>query len=487
MDSGLLEIARAHAPFLVVIAPIVGAAAIIAVRHAGVCWLIACLSALAPTALAFDLVWRLAESGVAPLAQLAIATRVDGVGAAAAAVVSLASALAIFAAGALLGERRGPETHLVFALGLCMQGGWCGALYARDWSALFVAAEGAWLACVALIGLRSEKDRAALNGAMRMLISGGAASAFLLCGLAFLMRALGDARIEALAGVRLAAPAMAAAGASLALLALAAKAGVAPLHAWVGAALGRAQGNVALIAGVAGLAGALAVMMRVGAYASVDARIGPAVSTVLALLGAASAVIGSVQAIGATNVQRMAGYASGAQAGCLLLGVALGSPAGFASALVQLLAIMAGGAALVGAMAAGGAKTLADLDGYGRRAPLASAAITAAALSFMGAPLTIGFLGRWRLVEASVGAGWWWAAGVVIVVSLAGVFYGGRLIERIYFKRVSAVQSSEFTARNALLAPVLVAAIAAIAIGVAPGELLRLAAGVAAIATGVGP
>ena len=33
-------------------------------------------------------------------------------------------------------------------------------------------------------------------------------------------------------------------------------------------------------------------------------------------------------------------------------------------------------------------------------------------------------LARWRLVEAGVGAGWWWAAGLVIIASLAGVFYG---------------------------------------------------------------
>ena len=125
------------------------------------------------------------------------------------------------------------------------------------------------------------------------------------------------------------------------------------------------------------------------------------------------------------------------------------------------------------------------LDGYGQRAPLASAAITVGALSLMGAPLTIGFLARWRLVEAGVGAGWWWAAGLVIIASLAGVFYGGRLIERIYFRRADIAYAGEGGVWRVALAPALVAAIVAIAIGLAPSVLLRAAAEASLLLTGL--
>ena len=168
----------------------------------------------------------------------------------------------------------------------------------------------------------------------------------------------------------------------------------------------------------------------------------------------------------------MAAYAGVAQAGGILLCLALGSPAGFAAALVQMTAFAATALALFGAAASARVQTLDGLDGLGRRSPLAGAAIMAGAISLMGAPLTLGFLGRWRLVEAGVGAGWWWAAGAVIFASLAGVFYGGRLIERLYFRRAGDLFLGGNSVWRLTMAPLLAVAIAALAYGVSPTLLL---------------
>ena len=185
--------------------------------------------------------------------------------------------------------------------------------------------------------------------------------------------------------------------------------------------------------------------------------------------------------MGAANVRRLAVYAATVQAGGVLIAAALGSPAGIAAALVQVFALTAAMVALFGAAAsAGNARTLNALDGLARRAPVAAFTIMLGALSLMGAPLTIGFLGRWRLIEAGVGAGWWWAAGAMIAASLAGVFYGGRLIERVYFRRAAASLRAAPLAEQLLRAPTLAAAVAAIATGLAPIWLLDLASRAAA-------
>jgi multicomponent Na+:H+ antiporter subunit D len=176
-----------------------------------------------------------------------------------------------------------------------------------------------------------------------------------------------------------------------------------------------------------------------------------------------------------------------AQLGGIVLCVALGSPAGIAAALLQLTAFAAAALALFGAAAAGGVGAISMLDGLGRRAPLASAAMTAGAISLMGAPLTLGFLGRWRLVEAGVGAGWWWAAGAVIFASLAGVFYGGRLIERLYFRRAAEAYSGAGNVSALAFAPCLIVAMATIALGLAPAKLLAAADAAAALLLGGGP
>jgi len=227
-------------------------------------------------------------------------------------------------------------------------------------------------------------------------------------------------------------------------------------------------------------------MMRVAAHLIMAPAVGEGVSMTLAALGCASVLIGSMQAVGARNLPRLAGYAGIAQLGGVLLCVALGSPAGLAAGLVQLTALAGAALALFVGAAAGEVRGIEGLDGMGRRAPLAGAALTAAAISLMGAPLTLGFLGRWRLVEAGVGAGWWWAAGAVIFASLAGVFFGGRIVERLYFRRLAEAYSGGRDAWSLTLAPALAAGIFIIALGLAPAVLLSAANVAAALFVGGG-
>ena len=70
----------------------------------------------------------------------------------------------------------------------------------------------------------------------------------------------------------------------------------------------------------------------------------------------------AVQAVGAVNVRRLIAYASAAQVGCILVAIALESPAGLAAALVQLAAWGAGAFALLAGIAA------SRDAGYGRLA-----------------------------------------------------------------------------------------------------------------------
>jgi NADH:ubiquinone oxidoreductase subunit 2 (subunit N) len=488
MTTELIALAQAHAPLLVVVIPLAGAALAFVSPSARASWLIAAIAALGAAGLGLDLAWRSLIAGApATLAREGVALSADGVGVFAVALITCASALALIGAGALLSDFNRRAAPLALALALCVGAGWTGALLARDLVGVFAAAETAWLASVALTATGAERERGALNGAFRMLAAGGAASALMLLGIGLIGRTAGAVELADIAAARIAGPGAASAGVAFVLIALALKAGAAPLHGWAGAAYGRAGGLTSIVLAAVGAAGALATLTRVAAHAIAAPEIGAGVSATLAALGAASVTIGSVQAVGAANLGRLAAYACAAQSGCILLSVALGSPAGFGAALVQLLALSAAAIAVLGGASAGRVQAISMLDGLGRRAPLAGAAITAGALSLMGAPLTIGFLGRWRLVEAGVGAGWWWAAGAVIVASLAGAFYGGRLIERLYFRRAAAAFAGDENVWRLALAPALAAAIAAIAWGLTPSLLLQASGTAADLPAGAAP
>lgn len=485
MTGAYLELARMHAPLLAIVIPLVGAALMLVSGTARLAWLTACVAAGLTAWIGLDFAARLFGGATPAIASVGAELHVDGVGAFATALLGLTLALVVLAIGASLKSAGAKEASLSLALVLVATASWIGALTARDLIAMILAVEAAWLASIGLAAVNAVGERSPLNGALRMLSIGGVGAVLMLLGAALLGRAAGGLALDNVPLAHIRMPNLAGAGAALVTLGLAVKIGVAPFHAWSAATMSRASAIVALGIGALGVLGATSVLCRFAAYAITAPEIGAAISAALAGLGAVSVVVGSVQAVGAGNLQRLAAYAGVSQIGCVLLSVALGSPAGFAAALIQLVAFAAAALAFYGGAAAGRVQTLAMLDGYGQRAPLASVAISAGALSLMGAPLTIGFLGRWRLVEAGVGAGWWWASGLVIVASLAGVFYGGRLIERMYFRRANAAYAGEGGVWRVALAPALLAAIVTIALGFAPVFLLRAAGVASGMLTGI--
>ncbi len=486
MSAAYLEIARQHAPLLIVAVPLMGAVVALIVPLARLSWLCA-VAALALSAfLAIDLAASTLLASE-PALVLPSTSVIDGAGAFGVALVASLALLVALAAGAQLDDVQARAAPMAQVLSLAFAAAWLGALLARDLIVMVVAVEAAWLAGTALVAMSGDRDRGALNGAMRMLAAGGVGAALSLLGVGFIVRAVGSVELVALANANIGAPRLASIGAVLVVASLATRAGLAPLHFWVGSVLGRAGGLAVTFVAAVGMVGAACVLLRFAGYAIAAPAIGAKLSAALAALGAASILIGAVQAIGAASFRRLVGYALASQAGCVLLCVSLGSPAGYAAALLQVFALAAAGLGLAVAGSASAGGSLSALDGLGRRAPLASLAITAAALSLMGAPLTIGFLARWRLIEAGVGAGLWWMAGAALFASLAAVFYGGRLVERIYFKRANDALAVSAGPWRLLVAPASLAAVLATALAFAPQVLIQASARAASMMYGVSP
>ena len=480
-----LALARAHAPLLCIAAPLCGAAAATVAPGPRLSWVCACIGVCIGAVVAVDLALRaLIFNQRIPIAAEGAALETSGLAVFCAATVLSTVALSLFSSGASIGrDFNARSAPLAMALAAAAPAAWVGALYARDMISIFAAAEAAWFASLSLVALTGERDAAALNGAMRMLVMGGVSAAFMLLGASLAARGLGSPALAAFDAPRLISPPLAALGAGLMFAALSLKVGIAPLHAWSSAAYGRCSGAVMAVSGVA----ALSVLARVAVAAIAAPNIGENAGVALAALGAVSVVMGSIQAIGARSVRRLAAYACAAQAGCVVMGLALGSPAGLAAALIQVLAMAAAMLVLiVGADAIQEARSLSDLDGMGKRAPLAAAALTFSVLSQMGAPLTIGFLGRWRLIEAGVGGDWWWTATAMIGASLAAVIYGGRIIERIYFRRAEYLGAQDTSFWRVVRAPALIFAILVIVWGLEPSWLLRAASAAAQLDLGEG-
>ncbi len=290
-----------------------------------------------------------------------------------------------------------------------------------------------------------------------------------------------------------------------------AKAGLAPLHAWLPLAHPAAPPHVSALMSAA--------MVKVALY--VAARLlldvtGPAQplwwGMPLVLLGAASAVLGALRANLEEDGKAVLACSTVEHVG--LIAVGLGLAAVFRAADLGALAALAAGAALLHAMAhalfktalflgfgevARGAasRALDRLGGLARPMPWTAGAVLVAALAAAGLPPLSGFAGEWLLVQALLAAprvgelsvqvlGVAAAACVALSVALGAAamvrLFGLAFLGRPRTPRAAGAEELGGTARAALLLP----AGLTVLLGLLPGPALRLAEDALARLTGSG-
>jgi NADH-quinone oxidoreductase subunit N len=444
------------------------------------------LSALGPlAAMGFAAV---AAMLLAPLAQPLIVRMVAGFGLFAAATLAwrriglpeaapfemladdgLARFGALFAAlsglGALVylrGEgpgREGPALTALVALGAA-------ALAAATHAAtLFLGIE---IVSLALIGLFAfPLGRRALEAGYKYLLLGGAASAALLLGVAMIYAATGSLELSGWAG----GGAMAALGAALVLAGLAFKFALVPFHAWTPDVYEAAPAGAAALAAVASKGALALALLRI----ATEGAPGGAVWTAgLALLAAASILLGNLLALMQESLPRMLGWSSVAHSGYIAAILATDAPIAPEAALFYLVAYApALLAAFCVAAAFGPAPALSDIRGFARARPMAGAAFGLAMLSLAGLPIASGFLAKIYLFGALVQAELWWLLAVAALGSAVGLFYYARFGLAPY--RDGAADAPPFGAADGALLALCAAAITVF--GVYPRAFLDFAAG----------
>lgn len=169
----------------------------------------------------------------------------------------------------------------------------------------------------------------------------------------------------------------------------------------------------------------------------------------IGVLAIVTMVVGNVLAISQRNIKRMLAYSSIAQAGYILIGIAvasLGSVAGNANiaqyamsgSLYHVLthSLMAGGAFIIIAAASqlGLGEKISDYRGLWRRSPFLSLSLTLILLSLAGVPPLAGFFSKFVLFSSAVFAGDWfvWLAVAGVLNSAISVYYYFQVIKAMY-------------------------------------------------------
>ena len=367
------------------------------------------------------LVWRSGQPLVYTLAgyapPLGIALRADGFSA-----VMLVTAGLIAPAAALYARANfatPPETEkrapLVFwtllqgiqaALSLVFLGG--------DLFNLYVGLELLTFAAVPLVSLDGRPETVA--AALRYLLFALFGSVFYLLGVALLYGAYGTLDIALLAPLVRPEPAVWLA-AGLMTAGLLAKTALFPLHLWLPPA--HANAPAAASAVLSGLVVKGSFFLVVRLWFDVLASLpGLIPGTILAALGSAAILFGSVLALRQARLKLLIAYSTVAQIGYLFLMFPLGhgpwAADAFSGGIMQALSHAFAKAAMF--LSAGliaeslGHDRIAELGGAARAMPVTFLALGLGGLSLMGLPPSGGFAAKWLLMKASIEAGQWvWA------------------------------------------------------------------------------
>jgi NADH-quinone oxidoreductase subunit N len=193
---------------------------------------------------------------------------------------------------------------------------------------------------------------------------------------------------------------------------------------------------------VASKAAGFAVLLRVFYEGLSHEFISSDWANLFAALAAVSMTAGNIVALVQTNIKRLLGYSSIAQAGNFMVGVAAISAADGnftlgAGAAVFFLATYAFtnlGAFFAILAISNKIRTddIADYGGMARRAPLLALALAFCLISLTGLPPTAGFVAKIYVFNAAVQSGLVWLVIVAVLNSAVAAYYYLRVVSHMY-------------------------------------------------------
>ena len=196
----------------------------------------------------------------------------------------------------------------------------------------------------------------------------------------------------------------------LAVIGFATKAGLFPMHAWLPTAHPVAPASAsAVLSGVITKAGVIAVIRLVYYTVGIELLKNTWVQTTWIILALVTVFMGSMMAYHEKVLKKRLAYSTVSNLSYILAGLFTLSPAGLLGALLHVAAHASAKTALfltAGAIIFKTGKTRVDeLSGIGKEMPFAMWSFTLASLSLIGIPPFAGFVSKWQLAAAALGAG----------------------------------------------------------------------------------
>ena len=354
---------------------------------------------------------------------------------------------------------------------------------------LYVSLEVSSLSLYALTGFL--KDQKSSESSLKYLLLGALSSAVLLYGMALIFGFTGSTQlgeiadaIQKTASANLLDNPGLVAGIALLVAGLGFKIAAVPFHLWVPDVYEGAPTPITGFLSVASKAAGFAFVIRVFFTAfEMPEWLSLDWGTVYAVLAVIGMFIGNVSAIAQSNIKRLLGYSSIAQAGYLMVGLAtIGmAPAseiiGRSSILFFLfsyaLANLGAFAAIIAITNKIKSDEIKDFAGMGKRSPLIALALTVCLISLIGMPPASGFIAKFYLFSGAVQNGLLWLVIIAVLNSVISAFYYLRVVKVMWFNE--PMSTEKVSSSGALRLALVITCLGVLFVGIVPGFVLKLA------------
>jgi NADH-quinone oxidoreductase subunit N len=356
---------------------------------------------------------------------------------------------------------------------------------------IYIAIELTSISLYILVGFL--KDSRSTEASLKYLLLGAVASAVLLYGMALVFGSTGKTQLSEIAQtIQSMSPASLSPalilGVALMIAGFGFKIAAIPFHMWVPDVYEGAPTPITAYLSVASKAAGFAIILRVfySAFGAPDFSLNWGL--IFAVLSAISMTLGNILAIPQTDIKRMLGYSSIAQAGYLMVGVAvIGlSPAAEIVGRSSVLFFLAGYAltnlgaftAIIAISSKLDSDQINDYSGMIKRAPLLALGLTLSLISLIGMPPAVGFIAKFYIFSGAVQNGLLWLVIIAVINSVISAYYYLRVVKVMWFGE--PVSAEKVPSSGALRVALSLSCLGVLLLGIVPGLAMEKLAEMAA-------
>ena len=380
------------------------------------------------------------------------------------------------------GEKHAPEYYSLILLATV---GMMLVAASTDLFVLYIGIEITSISSYALVAFR-KKDIKGTEAATKYFIFGGISSAFTLFGISLVYGITGTTSFEgigAAVGSLVEFKEMIWLALVMVIVGFGFKVAMVPFHAWAPDVYEGAPSTITAMLAAGSKKMGLVAMFKFFLIAMLAIKADW--EMVIAIMAILTMTVGNLAALNQTSIKRMLAYSSIAQAGYILIAIAVGTEFALTGGIFHILthAFMKGGAFIIVATLAVVAigERISDYKGLAKRSNFMAFSMTILLFSLAGIPPLAGFASKVVLFSSPIqggvaGAEWLiWLSVAAIINSAISLYYYARVVKYMYVDELDEdVPVAKLKLPKSMMAAVAICVIAVISIGLYPDFFIQL-------------